>query len=70
MVDTFSPFPAKRITNSIYEVEVSLVVFPHQVASAKPRVARVEYVAQDLSFGGLLVSIALEPARRDLIRSR
>src|SRR6266850_5019637 len=42
--------PAKRVANSIDEIEIAVLVLPHQIARPEPRVSRLEHIAQDLSF--------------------
>src|SRR5260221_13987904 len=39
--------PAERVADPIDKIEITLCVFSHQIAGAKPRVSTFEYVAQD-----------------------
>src|SRR3984893_4596510 len=60
--------PAEDIAEAIDEVEIALLVEPHQIAGAKPGIALGEHVAQNLLFGFGRVGVALEAAAA-LIRS-
>src|SRR5439155_1729966 len=52
--------PAEGVTDAIDEVEIALLIPSHQVTGAKPGVARLEDVAEDLLLGRLLACVAFE----------
>ena len=54
--------PAEGVADAVDEIEIAMLVAPHQVAGAKPDIARVEDVAQHLLLAFRLVGIALETA--------
>ena len=56
--------PAERIADPVDEIEISVRVPHHQVARAKPRIARREHIPQNLPLARVLFGIAFEPVRR------
>src|SRR5437660_10890734 len=56
------PFPAEGVADAVDEIEEALFVAAHQVAGAEPRVARLEYLAEDLLLGVRGAGVALEAA--------
>src|SRR5438445_11287971 len=52
--------PAERLADAMDEVVVAGLVLAHQVAGAKPGIARLEDVAKDLALGGLGAGVPLE----------
>ena len=67
MVETFSPLPAKRVTDSVTKVEVAEAVAHHQIARVKRALALLEQVRYDLLVAlGRVVRVAVELVARTL----
>src|SRR5205823_4313384 len=45
------PLPAEGVADAVDKIEIAVLVLPHQVTGAKPEVARLENIVQDLLFG-------------------
>src|SRR3954447_14812553 len=52
--------PSKRLSNTIDEIEEPRGVASHQVAAAKPRVARREHVTENFPGCRCMVGVAIE----------
>ena len=54
--------PAERVADPVDEIEKSGFVHAHEIAGAKPGVARLEYIAKDLLLGVLALGVTFEYA--------
>src|ERR1700730_3244013 len=54
--------PAEGIADPIDKVEIATCIEPHQIAGAKPGIARRQHIAQDFLFGLVSIGVALETA--------
>src|SRR5438067_8007765 len=59
--DVFA-LPAECVADPIHEIEVAALVGAHEIAGTKPRVARLEHVAENLLFRIFRARVTLEPA--------
>src|SRR6185312_965491 len=62
-------FPAKSIADTVDEVEVTALIFSHQIAGSEPCVSFRKDVAKELPARRVPVGISLEPASRKWIVS-
>src|SRR5581483_11446358 len=62
-------FPAEGVANTIHEIEIAVLIAPHQVAGAEPGIADLEDVAQDLGFalGGDRVALEAIAGARSVV---